>query len=525
MLKKFFSTTQGKDLLAILFFIMVGAIYFFPVLMGYDLRLGDVDNARGMAGFVNYFHEFSGDPALWNPNAFLGMPSYMIYYPNPYFFSNVILSKFFIFFGLGLGGFLFMCFGFYTLLKSFNYGPLLSAGGSLLYAFSGYFIVVLSAGHFNKIYAVGAFPFLFAGIVHLLKDRKQIGYLTITFGGLVALLSNHPQIFYYYSWILGIYLLVELYKLYKKGTISAHFKQFSIAAGILIICGLAVSESYLNTYNYSKSTIRGDNDISSPSSGDSETGLDLSYITQWSYGIEESFNLIIPAFKGGGSSQIGNRSETKNVSPRFKQNIESSSLYWGNQPFTAGPSYMGIVVFILFVFGMVFIKNRMKWIFFGLSILALMLAWGKNFMGLTEFFVNYFPLYKKFRAVTMIHSIIGFCFPLVGIWFLNDLLKGKIDYKKKKFFVVSGMILGGLIVFYLAGDSMFSFISNRENANFAQQASSNDQMRGLIQKFVDELISVRFSIFKTDILRALFFAIISVGSVYYFFKGKLKPVV
>jgi hypothetical protein len=523
MIKKLLQTQAGQNLLALLSFVLIGLFYFAPILSGYDLRLGDVDNARGMSDFLVFYKETIGQMACWSPNTFLGMPAYMIYYPNDYFFTNAIASSFFNLLGYGLGGFLVMCFGFFSLLRSFQFKTLYAFGGALFFAFSGYFIVVLSAGHFNKIYAVGAFPFLFAGFVHLMNGRNNKGYLGISGGGLLALLSNHPQIFYYYSWILGLYLAYELFTQYKKGTIKNRLRPLIISIPLILISVFAVFESYYNTYNYSKKSIRGVNDIAKfDDTSQVKDGLDLGYITQWSYGIEESWNLIIPGFKGGGSGAIGARSETKNVSPRFKQNIESSSLYWGNQPFTAGPTYIGIVVFILFVLGMIFIKSKLKWVFFGVSVLALMLAWGKNFMGLTEFFVNYFPLYKKFRAVTMAHTIFEFCLPLISVWFIHDLFTGKIEVNKKQILKIGGAIIGGLLLFYFGGGQLFDFISDREQQGFVSQASSSAQMAGIIDQFSKELSDVRLAIFKSDVLRALLYSILTLGGIFLFITNKIK---
>lgn len=522
LMNRFFKSTVGKDFLAILLFLVVGVIYFYPVLSGYDLRMGDVSNGGGMSGFLRFFYQETGDMAFWSPNTFLGMPSYILYFPNEFLWIKEIPWKLFGFLGLGLGGFLIMCIGFYTLLKAFRFGPLLSAGGAFLYAFSGYFILVLSAGHFNKVYAIGAFPILFAGIVHILKGNKTLGYLTTTIGALIALASNHPQIFYYFSWILGIFLLVDLILEYKKGAFSPAFNKLLPVIPIVLIALLNISEGYYNTYHYSKDSIRGQNDLAEFQNEKPESGLDLDYMTQWSYGVEESWNLIIPGFKGGGSKVIGPHSALKDVPANFRKNIEQSSLYWGNQPFTGGPAYLGIVAFILFLFGMVFIQDPRKWVFFGLSVLALMLAWGKNFVGLTTFFADYFPLYKKFRAVTMIHSIIELSVPLVGIWFLSDLAKGKIVLDKKKTLAVSGSVLGLLAIFYVGGSGLFSFFSDREIASFAQQANSSAQMKPIIEQFQSFLKQTRLSIFKADVLRAILFAGGTTGAIYLYFKQKIK---
>lgn len=525
-MKNFLTTKTGQTAIAILSFLVIGCVYFYPVLFDFQMRLGDVDNAKGMSEFVQFYYLHTGELALWTPNSFLGMPSYMIFLPSDLAFLNSIPRLFFNQFGYGLGGFLVMCFGFYTLLRSFEIKNLLSIAGALFFAFSGYFIVVLSAGHFNKVYSIGAFPFLFAGFIQLTKNKGHLGYLTVAAGGYLAFHSNHPQISYYFAWILGLYLLYSLIEHYKTPAFIPLLKRYGFAVGIVLVALLATLETYYTTYSYSKHTIRGANDVELPNESSSpQDGLDLDYITQWSYGIEESWNLIVPAFKGGGSGAIGNRSETKMVTPRLKKNVEGSSLYWGNQPFTAGPAYMGIIVFLLFVFGMVYIKSKLKWIFLGCSVLALMLAWGKNFMPLTEFFVNYFPLYNKFRAVTMIHSIIGFCLPFVGIWFLHGLSSGKINVTPKSALITGGSIFGLLILFYLGNSSLFDFISIREQESFAQQAGQSQQMAQIIHQFTEELEQVRIAIFKNDIMRAMMFVAIAVGAIYLFLKKKISSTV
>ncbi|MNU80958.1 Bacterial membrane protein YfhO [compost metagenome] len=442
--------------------LIVTAVFFKPQFEGYGVRQHDNKEAIGMSNETSLYRETTGEEPKWTSSAFGGMPTEQISLEKPGNWFKEILNGYFKVFPNAFG-FIFLhilCFLLFAKLLKLN--PWVGLLGAIAFSFASYELIVIQAGHVIKSGAVAFLPALLGAFIYAYRSNRIWGIVLCGIFMALELTMNHVQITYYFLFILlflGIYFLYDAIK-------QKELKKFWItSAGILASFFLAFvinSGNIMLTNDYAKYSIRGGNDVTINADGTTSTnqsgGLDRDYITQWSYGIGETFTLISPYVKGGASEPIAN-------SP-FAEQIENSDLsqgeingvlqgysYWGSQPITSGPVYVGIVVFLLAFLGLFFLKDKMKWPLFAVTILAIMLSWGKNFMGLTDFFIDYIPAYNKFRAVTMILIVVELTIPVMGVLFLNQLIKerGQIIEQKKKFLIVLGAFLAFLIVVKVVG--------------------------------------------------------------------------
>ncbi|MFW5706238.1 MAG: hypothetical protein ACOCX8_04465, partial [Bacteroidota bacterium] len=454
-------------LAAIVVFIILTVSYFSPILEGKRINQSDITHWRGMSQEIIEFREQTGQEPLWTNAMFGGMPAYQIstiYKGNLLGYVDDILQ-------LGLPhpiGLVFLYFlGFFILMLVMRVNPWLSVLGAVGFAFSSYFFIILEAGHNSKAHAIGYMAPVLAGILLTYRGKYLWGAaLTALFLGL-ELLSNHLQITYYLLMIVVIFGIAQLVESVRKKEMPHFFK----ATGVLVIAALlAVGTNISNlwaTWEYGKYTIRGKTELTSEQENRT-TGLDIDYATQWSYGVTETMSLLIPDFMGGGSGQ--NPSVNSNTYEELRQALPAQQaqqylqflpLYWGKQPFTSGPVYAGAIMVFLFVMGLFVVKGKLKWWLLSATVLGIMLAWGKNFMGLTEFFLHYVPGYNKFRAVSMIMVIAELTIPLLGIIALHRIFDKKTDRKeaisalKYSFFIAGGIAL----FFALVGGSLFNFSS------------------------------------------------------------------
>lgn len=513
----------------VLLFLIVTLTYFNPLLSGKRLNQSDIVQYKGASKEIADFREKTGEEALWTNSMFGGMPAYQIsmqYPENLLSHVNTLLQ-----FGLPrpAGTVLLYFLGFFLLLLVLRVHPWLSVIGSLAFGFSSYLFIILVAGHNTKALAIAYMAPVMAGII-LSYRGKYIwgGILTALFLGL-EIKANHPQITYYLLLIVLIYGAFELYNAIKLKL----FKPFVNATLLLLLAALfgvmTNITSLWTTYEYSKVTIRGKTELTTD--GQNRTsGLDKDYATHWSYGIGESFSLMIPNIKGGGSGYLGNNQDAINdLEPQIRQVVSQQSHYWGDQPGTAGPVYVGAIIIFFFVLGLFIVKGRMKWVFLIATVLSLMLSWGKNFMPLTEFFLEYFPLYNKFRSVTIILVIAEFCIPLLAILAVNEIVKNTDVLKKKVkiiFFELNaaylalGLTAGLSLLFYLIPAAFFSFFSDLELAQFTQLRSGANGAN--YAPIIDGIEQARISIFKEDVLRSLAFILLSFGLIYLYHLKKIK---
>ena len=508
----------------VLVFFVLAAVYFYPVIEGYRIKQSDIKLSKGMSQEIRDHRKVLDEEPLWLGNMFSGMPTFQVSteFPNNLlqYVSKAITAG--IPHPIGIV-FAYMI-GFFIFSLSLRISPLISIVGAIAYGFSSYFIIILEAGHNTKALAIAYVPPMLAGLITMYRGKELLGFLlTAIFVGL-ELFANHFQITYYSALIIGGIAVVNLISYAKEKKIGLFFKR----SGLLLVAALlglgANVGNLLTTYEYSKSSTRSKSELTiqpdgTPNDAVKSSGLDKDYITQWSYGQEESLTLFLSDVKGGGSGAIiGLEDEVQRLrreNPSFftflvnqyQNNQHVVSTYWGNQPFTSGPVYIGIIVFGLAILSVFFVKDRLIYALGVVTILALLLSWGKNFMGFTEFFIDYVPGYNKFRAVAMLLVVVEFTLPVFAVLFLSELYKNReaILEEKKKLFIVSGSIFSLLFILWLTPDSFLDFISDKENAIFAQQISQNAAQKSAIDIGISQLIDYRVDVVKSDIIRSLQF--------------------
>ena len=450
-------------LMVLLLFVAISFVYFSPVLEGKRLDMPDIKNWKGMSKEVVDFREATGEEALWTNSMFSGMPAYQI---STQYKANLIqyIDKALM---LGLprpANMLFLyLLGFYILLLSLKVDYRLAVVGAIAFAFSSYFFIIIQAGHMTKAHAIAYVPMVVAAVLYTYRGKMFLGGVLTALTVALQLYCNHLQITYYLILMLLLIGIVQLVKDIK----AKNLVDFAKRSGVLLFAGLLASGTSLTrlstTMEYGKDSTRGKSELTD-NLDNKTSGLDKDYATSWSYGVAETFTLLIPNFYGGASQgELTTDSETYQAikrAPNAKQLIKQLPLYWGNQPFTSGPTYAGSIVIFLFILGLLFVKSQMRtWLLLA-TILSIMLAWGKNFMPLTDFFLDYFPAYNKFRAVSMILVIAEFTLPLLGFLALNKFLTSdKSENEKKKPLQIAFYIVGGLsLLFALLPSLFFDFV-------------------------------------------------------------------
>ena len=508
---------------AILIFLLITMIYFNPLLQGKKLRQDDIMRFKGMSKEIVDYREATGEEPLWTNAMFGGMPAYQIsvkYKNNLFNYVDKALQ-------LGLprpAGYVFLYFlGFFILMLALRVNPWLGIAGAIAFAFSSYFFIILEAGHNSKAHAIAYMAPVLAGIILAYRGKYILGAILAGFFLALEIEAGHPQITYYLAIIVVILGIVEFINSLKEKKIP-HFVR---ASGILLVAAvLAVLTHATNlwaTYEYGEYTIRGKSELT-VNQENRTSGLDKDYATQWSYGIPETFTLLIPNAKGGASVPLGNNPDAlEEVDRTYKQYVAQSSQYWGNQPFTSGPVYVGAIIVFLFVLGMFILKGRLKWVLFTATVLSIFLSWGKNFMPLTDFFLEYVPGYNKFRAVSMTLVIAELCMPIIAILGLSKIIREPKVLKEKinAFYISLGLTAGISLVFYLFPEAFFNFLSRTEIQQFAQMRISG-QNAGQINEFVANLKDARISIFRQDAIRSFIFILIAAGIIWLYSVNKLK---
>ena len=524
MNKNFFQ--KNKNILsivaAILAFAVITLIYFSPVLQGKRIKQHDIEMHLGMSQEINQFHEATGEQTLWTNAPFGGMPAWNISVSPKGNLTNPVYK------GLSLGfphpiGSVFICMlGFFVLLLVLDCGFWISFIGAIAYGFTSYLFIVIGAGHNAKAMAMAYMAPVIAGVLLAYKGKYLWGWLLTAFAMAFEVRTNHLQITYYLALIIVILVIAELISDIKNKKLGHFFKASVGLAAAAIIGILTCSTALYGNYEFGKETTRGKPVLASDQDNQT-TGLDRDYITQWSYGKGETWTLLIPNAKGGASAYIGKQHPALDKADRqFKDTIAQQNAYWGDQPMTSGPVYVGAIVVFLFVLGALTVKGKLKWALLIATLLSILLSWGKNFMGFTNFFLDYIPGYDKFRAVSMTLVIAEITMPLLGFLGLAELMKDPDGFQKniKKFYIALGITAGICLLFYLAPKTFFSFLSQGEAEQFAAMSKGKDG--AVYAQFASQLEDVRVAIFRKDALRSLLFIILAAVPLFLYGKGKLK---
>ena len=506
---------------AVVIFVVISLAYFSPLLEGKKLKQSDITQFKGMSKEISDFRDATGEEALWTNSMFGGMPAYQI---SVQYKGNVLryldqLMQLYLPQPAGMV-FLYMI-GFFILLLVLKVDKWLAIAGAIAFAFSSYLFIIFEAGHNSKAHAIGYMAPVLAGIILTYRGRYLAGGIMAAIALSLELLTNHLQITYYLMMIAGVFVITELVSSIREKQLPG----FAKATGVLIIASIfAVASNITNiwaTYEYGKETIRGKTELTSEKSNRT-SGLDKDYATGWSYGKMETFTLLIPNFNGGSSQ--GALSETSNTYKALKSNnidetqaskvIKALPLYWGSQPGVAGPVYIGAILMFLFIFALFVVDNKYKWWLLAATILSILLAWGKNFMPFTNFFMHYVPGYNKFRAVSMTLVIAELCIPLLAILGLQKVFSGEVDKKKLlKYLYYSLGIAGGISLFFaIAGSAIFDFIS-----------PADEQYKSY---FPDWLIAAiredRAAILSADAFRSLAFILLAGAAIWAMINQKIK---
>ncbi len=503
----------------ILIFLITVFIYFGPLWQGKQVNQHDKKTFEGMSKEIVDFRNKTGEEALWTNSMFGGMPAYQISVAKK---ENLIRYIDEYIFRLHLPrpadyAFLYMV-GFFLLLLILGVDPWLSIIGALAFGFSSYFYIILQAGHNSKAHAIGYMAPTLAFIIYTFKSRKYLlgGSLFSLFMAL-ELYTNHPQITYYLMFIVLAYGIAEFFGALKEKQLI----HFGKAVGVLVIgliLAIAVNtENYWTTLEYSPYTIRGKSELSFNKHTKS-SGLDKDYATQWSYGIDETFTLLIPNANGGASVPIDKYApkQFNDFKGQYKQYIGGYGSYFGTQPMTSGPVYVGAIVMFFFILGLFIIKGRFKWALLGITIISIMLSWGHNLMWFTDIFFNYFPGYNKFRTVSMILVITELTTVLLAFLALNKILKNPkiINENKIGFYVALASTAGISLLFYIMPETFFSFLNQQDQSQLISAQQNNPQQAAAYQAMFNEIAQLRINIFKADSIRSFIFVILAAALIW-----------
>ena len=511
------------DVLAVLLFAVLAFAYFFPAdIEGRILYRHDASAGRGAGQEGIEYLQKTGERSRWTNALFGGMPTYQM---APSYGSTDLLTKAVNAYHLWLPENVWFVFayllGFYILLRAFDFRQHLAALGSIIWAFSTYFLIIIAAGHIWKVWALAYLPPMIAGLVLAYRGKYLWGLLLTSVFTAFEINANHVQMTYYYLFIIVALVIAWLVEAVQQHQMARFLKATAVCAlGAAI--GLCINLSNLyHTWEYSKESMRGKSElVKQNSANQTSSGLDRDYITQWSYGIDETWTLLIPNTKGGASMPMS-MSETamKHANPDYASIYDQIGQYWGEQPGTSGPVYVGAFVMLLFILGLFIVKGPVKWALLAATILSILLSWGKNFMGFTDFFLDYVPMYAKFRTVASILVIAEFTIPLLAMLALKELLNGEVKKEKLRVpLLVSLALTGGMaLLFSLMPETFFgSFISSSEMRALQSLPAEH------IQPLIANLTEMRQAVFTADALRSFYIILVGTGILLACLYGKLK---
>lgn len=501
-------------LIAVLLFTVVSFAYFFPVLEGRKINAHDTKVYEGSSKEISDYRDEYGKEPLWTNSMFSGMPAYLISVKYP---GNLFkhLDNFLKLYKTPVAALFLSMLGFYIMLLFFRVNPWLAMAGAIAYGFSSYLFVSLSAGHNTKAYAMAYMAPVLGSVVYSFRKNLLAGASLFALFLAMQIMANHFQITYYTGMIVLVFGIFELVNAIKTKAVPSFLKSFGVLVGAALIAFSVNFASLYSTWEYSKESTRGKSELTA-AAGTNQKGLDSEYITQWSYGIGESFTFLIPNLKGGATAPFDTDSETVKALRKNNMGQAQGQLfrYWGNQPSTSGPVYFGAVILFLFVLGLFIIKGREKWWILTAAVLSLLLSWGKNLMPLTSLFIDFFPGYDKFRAVSMTLVMAGVLVPLMGVLALREISEGTVNREKAaRSVLLAAMITGGLAFIFLLIPGLAGSFLRPDESSLPESAAW----------IKDAMAADRKAMLRADALRSVIFIAGGAALIWFYLKNKIKP--
>lgn len=523
---------------ALLFFVAISLAFFYPQLQGEKLATHDQKQWKGGASELNEKYR-EGEIRLWTNSMFGGMPAY---YVSMHYNTNIIAKYVRPWTSLGIDRpAIYIIWGlvsFFILLQVLRVNLPVSILGAVGYAFTSYNFVVLVAGHFAKVLALAYLPGILAGLILLKRKQRLWGFTLVALFMSFEMISNHPQMtYYFFVFFLVIYFGLMFFDYLKKGAVKEYFVVGGLFSGAVILGILPSMAQLMTTKEYTAHSTRGKSELTITNTEDSTSGLDRSYITNWSGGIAETWSLILPNAKGPGSGRLADhKGAMKTVDRQYKKALEGVDAYWGDQPFIGGPMYAGAIIMFLFVLGLFIVEGKLKWTIISSTVIVTMLSWGKNFPGLTNFFIDYFPMYNKFRAVVSIEIVALFAIPLLAALALAKLIKNKelvnepltllgkeTKYNNMMAIYASFALTGGvMLLFWLIPGSLFEFFKADEFNNYVSTLKQNGWQMAQITELLNNVESARMVLFKSDALRSFAFITVAFALIWAYTRNKLQ---
>ena len=511
------------DILAVVLFALISVAYFFPAdIEGKILYRHDSSASKGLGREMAEHREQTGEVTRWMNSIFSGMPTYQT---APEYAStkgvNTAVKAYHLFLPENVWYVFVYLLGFYILLRAFDFRQHLAVLGSIIWAFSSYFLIIIAAGHIWKVMALAYLPPMIAGIVLAYRGRYLWGLIVTAVFAAFEINANHVQMTYYYLFVILFMVIAFLVEAIRQKRMAHFWKATAVCAAAAVI-GICLNLSNLyHTWEYSKESMRGKSElVKKQSANQSANGLDRDYITQWSYGIGETWTLLVPNAKGGASVPlVENETAMKKANPEFGMIYQQMGQYWGEQPMTQGPVYVGAFVLTLFVLGLFIVKGPMKWALLAATVLSILLSWGKNFMPFTDLFIDYMPMYSKFRTVASILVIAEFTIPLLAMMALKKIVEEpELLTKRIKAVYASFALTGGVAALFALFPTLFfsDFISSQE------MRALSTLPQEYIAPIVENLREMRQAVFTADCWRSAFIIIIGTLCLLLFKAKKLK---
>ncbi len=511
------------DLIVILLFVVISFLYFAPAVMdGRVIAQHDSLAAIGQGQEQrDYMERHNGERSRWNISMFSGMPSYQM---SPTYDSTKPQDLAKKAYSLFLPNYVYLLFimllGFYILMRAFRASPLVSALGAVVWAFSSYFFILVAAGHIWKFITLAYIPPTIAGLVYIYRKKYLLGGLLFMLFTAFQISANHIQMSYYFLFVMLFMVIAFGVDAFRKKELPDFLK----ATGVLLVAGLigvaANASSLYHTYDYTKETMRGKSELTHHGEQHTGNGLERDYITAWSYGIGETWTLLVPNTKGGASVPLAaNERAMAKARPEYRDIYAQIGQYWGDQPGTSGPVYVGAFVLMLFILGLFIVKGPLKWALLAGTLFSILLSWGKNMMGLTDFFIDHVPLYNKFRAVSSILVIAEFCIPLLAALTIKEIAhKPELLKNNIKALYISLGLTGGIALLFALLPKLFfsSFVSASEMQ--ALQSLPPEH----IQPILANLTDMRVGLFTADAWRSFFIVAIGSATLWLFMEKKIR---